>query len=70
MLDYDTMFEPYDMIHKDYLVELDHLKDWMLGVVEATYQTGDVEEFERCLGEACAIMNLKLPMNKPMLRIE
>ena len=54
-------------IHEDDLPNLDSIKDFLTGVLEAVYVTGNVGELENCLDEICSQFDLKLPAGQPVL---
>ena len=66
--DYVETPEDHGYIHEDDLPDLDHIKDYLEGVLEAVYVTGDVEVLENCLDEICGQFDLKLPVSEPVLR--
>lgn len=57
---------PFDPEEYGYVRECDvpnagRLYEFLEGVIEALYDTGDLENLEHCLEEACAEVNLSLP---------
>lgn len=72
----DSWYEPdydppspadYGWVHEDDLPNLDSVEDFLKGVIEAVYVTGNVEELENCLDEICSQFNLKLPAGEPVM---
>lgn len=52
--------EDHGYIHQDALPDVAGMRDWLTGVVEAMYKTGDVMEMERCLDELCHELNVPM----------
>lgn len=72
----DSWYEPdvepespadYGWIREDDIPDLDGVKDFLKGVLEAVYVTGNVEELENCLDEICSQFDLKLPAGNPVM---
>jgi len=57
-----------DYVHIDDLPDLDHAKDFLGGIVEAIYETGDLDLLQHCLEELCVILDVNIPEGK--LRIK
>jgi len=53
--------EEYGYVREDQVPNAARLYEFMEGVLEALYETGDLDELEHCLEEACAEVNLSLP---------
>ena len=72
--DYDDENHALDngYIHEDDLPDLDSARDFITGIQECVYQSGDVDKLEGYLEELCAIMDCRfLPQkrdDKPKLR--
>lgn len=70
---YDPDPEPespadYGWVHEDDIPDLDSVRDFLTGVIEAVYVTGDVDKLEDCLDEICHQFDLKLPAGQPILK--
>lgn len=65
--DYEETPADHGWIHEDDLPDLDGVKDFLTGVLEAVYVTGDVDALENCLDEICSQFDLKLPAGLPVL---
>lgn len=72
----DSWYEPdydpptpadYGWVREEDIPDLDSIKDFIKGVIEAVYVTGDVEELENCLDELCGQFDLKLPAGQPVV---
>lgn len=64
----DFADDPFcDFIHVDDLPDLDYVKDMLISVTNALYETGDVENLEDCLENLLACFDLKIPLNHPKL---
>ena len=59
--------EDYGWVRVDEIPDLDHMKDFLQGLIEAIYVTGDVDHMETCLEEVASQMGLKLPIGAPKL---
>lgn len=66
--DYEETPADHGWIHEDDLPDLDSVRDFLTGVIEAVYVTGDVESLENCLDEICGQFDLKLPAGQPILK--
>lgn len=55
-------------IHEDDLPDLDFAKSMLISVINAVYETGDLENFEDCLDELATTFNLRLPQKKLMIQ--
>ena len=71
--DYDDSNHALDngYIHEDNLPDLDSGRDFLVGIQECIYQTGNVEKLENYLEELCLILDCKfLPKkeDKPKIR--
>lgn len=53
--EYDDYSHEY--ILKDDLPDLDSARDFLTGIQEAVYKTGDISSLENCLEELCAILD-------------
>ena len=50
--------------------ELDHyteICEWLTGVMEAIYVTGNTDDLENCLDELCSYLEQQLPKGEMML---
>jgi hypothetical protein len=72
----DSWYEPdcdpetpadYGWVREEDIPDLDSVKDFLKGVIEAVYVTGNVEELENCLDEICGQFDLKLPAGQPVV---
>ena len=54
-------------VHKDDIPNIASCEDMLEGVIEALYETGDVDHLEYCLDELVSQFGMKLPKNKPIL---
>jgi len=63
--EYEQTPEDYGYIHQDDLPDLEGMRDWLQGVVEAMYKTGDVMEMERCLDELCHALDVPMVAADP-----
>lgn len=43
------------------------VKDYLQGVINAVYKTGNIFELENCLDEICEQFDLKLPQGNPVI---
>lgn len=71
--DYDDCNHALDngYIHEDDLPNLDSARDFLVGIQECFYQTGDVDKLEDYLGELCAILDcviIDAAKEKPKLK--
>lgn len=56
-----------EWVHEDDLPDLEFMKDMTISVINAIYETGDIENLEDCLEELAAGFDLQIPNKKPML---
>lgn len=72
----DSWYEPdvdpetpadYGWIREDDIPDLGRVKDFIKGVLEAVYITGNVEQLENCLDEICGQFDLKLPAGNAVM---
>lgn len=47
--------------------EIQRAQEFLDGIVECVYQTGDVAELEHCLEELCDQLGIKFSMGTPMI---
>lgn len=47
-------------IHKNNLPDFDDTKDFLKGIVESLYETGDMEQLKHCVGELCFQYDVKI----------
>lgn len=82
-VDYDSwkLASPYDdytptpeddgYYHQDDLPDFDSCEDFLKGIIEAVYVTGDIKDLENCLDELTAQFSnqfdIKLPESEPIL---
>lgn len=59
--------EEHGYIHEDELPDFSRIKDYLTGVVEAVYETGNIDKLEHCLEELCHQFNMKTPFKHPVL---
>lgn len=59
--------EDYGYIHENNLPNLDLIRDFLIGIIESVYVTGDIDALENCLDEICCEFDLKLPNRKLVL---
>lgn len=57
-------------VHENDLPDILNMKDFLLGVIEAVYVTGDVQSLETCLDELCSELKMKLPSSNPVLEMK
>jgi len=62
-LDYEPTLEDHGLCRIDELPDLDHLKDHLLGVAEAFYETGDTHALENSLDECFHVLGMTLKPN-------
>lgn len=70
MYDYDYDYptpEDDGYIHESDLPNFDSTRDYLQGIVEAVYKTGDLEMLEHCLEELCGQFELKYEMGELQL---
>lgn len=53
--------EEYGYVREDSVPNVGRMYEMMQGMLEALYTTGDLEDLEHCLEEACSEINLSLP---------
>jgi hypothetical protein len=68
----DYFYDPWEsspngFIHEDDLPDLDFAKKMIKSVINAMYETGDIESLEDCLEELASCFQLKIPNKKPLL---
>ena len=51
----------------DYYRLYNELRDWMEGVRQAVYETGDIESLENCLEECFHLVDVRMPIERPKL---
>jgi len=56
---YELDIEDMGYTHESNMPNLDHARDYMSGVLEALYETGDISRLEDCLDEVCHILEVK-----------
>jgi len=78
-VDYDSwkLASPYDdyspspsdegYVHEDDLPNFDDTRDFLSGIVESLYKTGNVESLEHCLEELCAQYDVEFEPKVPQL---
>lgn len=65
--DYDYSPADSGWVHEDDLPDLASVKEFLMGVIEAVYETGDIEDLHFCLEEACGYLDMKVPAKNPVL---
>jgi hypothetical protein len=67
--DYEYECEAVDScwIHENELPDLDHAKNMLQSVLNAVYETGDIESLEDSLDELAGCLNLKMTKGRPVL---
>jgi len=65
---YEPDIDTGDYIHIDDLPDIDKAKDFLGGIVEAVYETGNMDLLEHCLEELCEILEVKMPAGKPRIK--
>ena len=53
-----------EWVHKDFLPDLSHARDHMLGVLEILYANGCIEDLEWHLEEVLCILKMDMPPGK------
>jgi hypothetical protein len=56
---YEVSLEDMGYTHETEMPDLSHARDFMSGVLEALYETGDTSRLEDCLEEVCHILEVK-----------
>jgi len=54
-------------VNEDELPDLEFVKDMLISVRNAIYETGDIELLEDCLEEVLASFDLSIPKREPLL---
>jgi hypothetical protein len=55
----ELSIEDMGYTHESNMPDLDHARDFMKGVLEALYETGDTSRLDDCLEEVCHILDVK-----------
>ena len=63
IVDYDPYLTPeaHGYICAEDVPDLEKVRDFFQGVLEATYTTGDTQSLHHCLEELSALINVDLP---------
>ncbi len=57
-----------DYIHIDDLPDLESMKDYLEGVVEAVYKDGDIKKLDHCIEELCCLLDVEFSGDEPILK--
>lgn len=55
-------------VQEDSLPNFDDTKDFLKGIVESLYETGNVEQLEHCIEELCFQYDVKFKEKEPKLK--
>ena len=67
-LEPDYYAEPDDYVHRDDIKCYEGAKEWIEGIIECIYKTGDMEQLEYTLEELAAIWGMSIPPTEPLLQ--
>lgn len=57
-------------IHEDDLPNFNDTRDFLVGVIECVYETGDIEKLEGMLDELCYQFGVPMPKTKPIIEMQ
>jgi len=63
----DDQPEPEGWVRVEDVQSEENTRDFLQGIVEAVYQTGDTEDLEHCLEELCAMYDVNINKSAPVL---
>ena len=65
--DYQLTLEDSGYVYKDNIPNFDDTRDFLSGIVESLYKTGDIETLENCLEELCFQYDVEFEHKVPQL---
>ena len=66
--DCDLTPADFGYYHQDDIPNVDLTRDFLQGMLEAVYETGDIDMLERCLEELCYEYCVKYELKAPKMR--
>ena len=74
MYGYDEYYDREDLrmlengwVREDEQPDMNNVKEWVEGVMEAVYKTGDIEDLKFSLEELAHALKVRMPEEEPML---